>query len=106
MDLKTVMTGTPSGYRLKDHGWKIILSIVPLSLSSAFDTQSLRLGIAEEVTWRSVYMADNNNSIQVGFQELLPDCEEQFLVALSLTSINLIACLSFIQKLRTGYLFL
>ena len=24
-----------------------------------------RLGVAEEVTWRNVYMADNNNSIQV-----------------------------------------
>lgn len=34
----------------EDHGWKIILSIV--------------LGISEEVSWRSVYMADNNNSIQ------------------------------------------
>ena len=69
-DVKTLkkMTSTPSGYRLKDHGWKIILSIVPLSLSSAFGTRALRLGIAEEVTWRSVYMADNNNSIQVGFR--------------------------------------
>eukprot|EP00434_Breviolum_minutum_P003172 symbB.v1.2.002791.t1/scaffold150.1/size295742/10 len=34
----------------EDHGWKIIFSVL--------------LGMAEEVTWRTVYMADNNNSIQ------------------------------------------
>lgn len=34
----------------EDHGWKIILSVV--------------LGVAEEGTWRNVYMADNNNSMQ------------------------------------------
>mmetsp|Transcript_4877 Transcript_4877/g.8706 ORF Transcript_4877/g.8706 Transcript_4877/m.8706 type:complete len:340 (-) Transcript_4877:327-1346(-) len=37
-------------FDIENHGWKILFS--------------LALGAGEEVTWRDVYMADNNNSIQ------------------------------------------
>ncbi|CAJ1340328.1 unnamed protein product [Effrenium voratum] len=39
-----------SDFMSEDHGWKIIMSVV--------------LGISEEVSWRQVFMADNNNTLQ------------------------------------------